>query len=326
MANNPTISELNRLIRICLDGEAGFLVVSESVRNRGLKALFKTFAQQRAQFADRLQEEVKGLGGKPRTEGSGLASIHRGWINIKTAMTIGQFGTENVALSESSRGERTAVRTYERVLSGPLPAEVKAVVQEQFEQVQSVSTQILQLQGNSGKRLVVRLFDMEQDADRAIAALQRNGFNDSQIQKKEIGEVISIYHGHGRDKAAAESAGAGALGGMIVGAVLGLVFGLASLLVPQIDLISFLGDSVTSLVLGSLFIGGVVGAGFGTLFGALIGRGTIEEDSYLYAESVAQGHVLLTVETESKRAREASEIMLQINAARTKRPQPVITV
>ena len=35
MADNRTIGELNRLIRVCMDGEAGFLVVAESVRNRG---------------------------------------------------------------------------------------------------------------------------------------------------------------------------------------------------------------------------------------------------------------------------------------------------
>lgn len=323
MADSQTIDELNRLIRICLDGEAGFLVVAESVRNRGLKALFKTFAQQRAQFADLLQDEVKRLGGTPRTEGSVIARVHRGWINIKTAMTIGQHGTENVALSEIFRGESTAVRTYERALNRSLPADIKKLVEDQHRVINGVLNQVEQMQGNSGTRVVVRLFDYDEDAEIAIKALVEHGFNKENIQKMDIGEVIRVYEGHGRGSAAAESASAGALLGLTVGAILGLVFGLASLLVPQIDFMGMMGNNLASLVIASLVVGGGVGAGFGALFGALIGRGTVEEDMYLYADSVAQGDVLLTVQTDSERAREASEIMLQINAARTTRqPQP----
>jgi uncharacterized protein (TIGR02284 family) len=325
MANSQTVNELNRLIRICLDGESGFLVVAESVRNRGLKALFKTFAQQRAQFADVLQEQVKKLGGEPRTDGNLLANVHRGWINIKTAMTIGQHGTENVALEESSRGEKQAVRTYEKALASGLPEDVKTIVQDQYEQVKTVSEQIQHMRGRSGSRLVVRLFDRDEDAERAITTLTEQGFDTRNIRVVDIGEVISIYQGHGRGNVAAESASAGALGGMVLGAILGLVFGLASLLVPQIDLMGMMGDNLTALVLVSLVAGAGIGAVFGSLFGALIGRGTVEEDAYLYAESVAQGHVLLTVQTDSTRAREASEIMLQINAARTTRPQPELS-
>lgn len=322
MANSQTVNELNRLIRICLDGESGFLVVAESVRNRGLKALFKTFAQQRAQFADVLQEEVKKLGGEPRTDGNTLATVHRGWINIKTAMTIGQYGTENVALEESSRGEKQAVRTYEKALAGSLPENVKFAIQDQYEQIKNVSEQIQHMRGRSGSRLVVRLFDRDEDAERAITTLTEKGFDTKNIQVVDIGEIIRIYEGHGRGNVTVESASAGALGGMALGAFLGLVFGLASLLVPQIDLMGMMGNNLIALVVFSLVAGAGVGAGFGSLFGALIGRGTVEEDAYLYAESVAQGHVLLTVQTDSTRAKEASEILLQINAARTTRVQP----
>jgi uncharacterized membrane protein len=181
------------------------------------------------------------------------------------------------------------------------------------------------MRGRSGSRLVVRLFDRDEDAERAITTLTEQGFDTRNIRVVDIGEVISIYQGHGRGNVAAESASAGALGGMVLGAILGLVFGLASLLVPQIDLMGMMGDNLTALVLVSLVAGAGIGAVFGSLFGALIGRGTVEEDAYLYAESVAQGHVLLTVQTDSTRAREASEIMLQINAARTTRPQPELS-
>ena len=55
MADKQGATELNKLIKISRDGEDGFRVVAESVRNRGLKALFKTYAQQRSQFVSELQ-------------------------------------------------------------------------------------------------------------------------------------------------------------------------------------------------------------------------------------------------------------------------------
>ncbi len=313
MADNQTVNELNRLIRVCKDGEAGFLVVAESVRNRGLKALFKTFAQQRSKFADMLQAEVKKLGGTPRTDGTTIASLHRGWINIKAAMTIGQYGTENVALSESERGDSSAVRSYEKALSTSMPADVQKMVKEQHYAIKAVHTQIQQMQGSSGTRIVVRLFDEDATVDAAVNALTNAGFKADNIQKIDVGEVISVYEEHGARSATAESAGAGAFGGTLIGAGLGFVFGLATLFIPEMNMMGDMGTVPTFLI--AVLLGAGIGAGFGVLFGALIGGGTAEEDTYLYAESVAEGRVLLTVETDSNRAREASEIMLQINAS-----------
>lgn len=314
MADNRTISELNRLIRVCLDGEAGFLVVAESVRNRGLKALFKTFAQQRSQFADMLQAEVKKLGGTPRMDGTIPASLHRGWITIKAAMTIGQHSTENVALSESERGERSAVRTYEKALAGALPDDVKTLVKDQHYAIKSVHGQIKQMQGKSGSRMVVRLFNEDAVADAAVSALTAAGFSDQNIQRIDVGEVINVYEEHGARSATAESAGAGAFVGTLIGTTLGLIFGLATLLVPEMNMMGDMGTWSAFVIF--ILLGAGIGAGFGVVFGGLIGSGTAEEDKYLYAETIAEGHVLLTVETESSRAREASEIMLRINAAR----------
>ena len=170
------------------------------------------------------------------------------------------------------------------------------------------------MQGRSGSRIVVRLFDEDAVADAAVDTLCDAGFKREQIQKIDVGEVISVYEQKGDRSAAAESAGAGAFGGTVVGAALGLIFGLATLIVPEINMMGDMGPVPAFVIF--VLLGAGIGAGFGMLFGALIGSGTAEEDTYLYAESVAEGHVLLSVETDSDRAREASEIMLKINAAR----------
>ena len=86
-SNDDVISTLNGLIETCKDGQEGFKEAAEGVERSDLKSLFFEFAQQRAQFAGELQTLVQSLGGDPENTGSIAGSLHRGWINIKSAVT-----------------------------------------------------------------------------------------------------------------------------------------------------------------------------------------------------------------------------------------------
>lgn len=112
MSNKETIRTLKKLHKICKAGERGFNVVANSVSNRGLKVMLKTYAQQRRQMADELKVMVESLGGKVSTRRSLPGMIHRGRIVIVSTLAIGPTDTESVALKEAEVGEKTAVRTY----------------------------------------------------------------------------------------------------------------------------------------------------------------------------------------------------------------------
>src|SRR5687768_18117427 len=84
--NDTVISTLNGLIEICKDGQNGFKEAAEGIERSDLKSLFYEFAQQRSQFAGELQTLVQSLGGDPENSGSTLGAMHRGWINIKSAV------------------------------------------------------------------------------------------------------------------------------------------------------------------------------------------------------------------------------------------------
>jgi uncharacterized protein (TIGR02284 family) len=162
VANGRTVAILNDLSRLCKDSEKGFRVAAESVDNRGLKMLFKTYAQQRAQFAAELGQEVERLGGQARYDrgsGSFLAVLHRGWIDIRAAMTIGQQNSEDFVLAEAVRGEKAAVQQYEKSLKNDLPAAIKTVVERQYARIKEVREQVMRMCANASTRLVVRLFD-----------------------------------------------------------------------------------------------------------------------------------------------------------------------
>ena len=141
--NDNTISTLNNLIETCKDGENGFRTASDGVKNQELKTLFLTYSQQRAQFASELQAEVRRLGGDAEQTGSVAATLHRGWINIKSAVT-GE--DEGAVISECERGEDSAVRNYQDALKENLPAELQTIIQRQYTQVKEAHDRIRALE------------------------------------------------------------------------------------------------------------------------------------------------------------------------------------
>lgn len=141
--NDNVISTLNNLIETCKDGENGFRTAADGVKNAELKTLFNTYSQQRAQFAAELQAEVRNLGGDPENTGSVAATLHRGWINIKSTVT-GE--DEGAVISECERGEDSAVKNYTDALNENLPANVQSIVQRQFTQVKEAHDRIRSLE------------------------------------------------------------------------------------------------------------------------------------------------------------------------------------
>jgi len=145
--NDDVISTLNNLIETCKDGQNGFQTAAEGVKNSELKTLFLGFSQQRAQFAGELQNEVRRLGGDPEQTGSVAATLHRGWINIKSTVT-GE--DEGAVIAECERGEDSAVKNYKDALNQTLPQNIRGIVENQYTQVQSAHDRIRSLEKASG--------------------------------------------------------------------------------------------------------------------------------------------------------------------------------
>lgn len=139
MTNDDVISMLNNLIETCKDGQEGFKAAAEGTQDSALKTLFYNYSQQRSQFAGGLQGEVRRLGGDPEKTGSVAAAIHRGWIDIKSAVT----GKNDTAIiNECERGEDSAVSNYRDALESNLPADVRSIVEQQFTDVKAAHDRI----------------------------------------------------------------------------------------------------------------------------------------------------------------------------------------
>jgi uncharacterized protein (TIGR02284 family) len=133
MENKDVIATLNDLIETSKDGENGFRACAETVKSSDLKHMFEVAAERCGQAASELQSKVRSLGGDPEGSGSMSASLHRGWVNIKSAMT----GNDEAAiLDECERGEDVAKHIYEEALEKDLPADVRSIVERQYQGVQ----------------------------------------------------------------------------------------------------------------------------------------------------------------------------------------------
>ena len=131
--DKDAIKVLNDLIDVCEDGHKGFETAAESVKDVRYKDLFRRNGMQRARFVTELQDEVKRLGGKPDDSGTAAGALHRGWINLRTAVTSKD---EKAMLSECERSEDHAVKTFREASAKPLPETVRVLVARQAGEVQ----------------------------------------------------------------------------------------------------------------------------------------------------------------------------------------------
>ncbi|MBV7483751.1 PA2169 family four-helix-bundle protein [Bordetella sp. BOR01] len=123
---------LNDLIETSKNGEKGFTAAAGDTKTPELQQAFQSRARDCASGAAELQTVVSQLGGKPEDSGSVAGAVHRGWANLKAAVT----GRSDVAiLEECERGEDVAKAAYADALKEELPAEVRTVVERQYQGV-----------------------------------------------------------------------------------------------------------------------------------------------------------------------------------------------
>jgi uncharacterized protein (TIGR02284 family) len=132
MTANDTIETLNELIETSKDGEYGFRTSAEHATDARLKQLLAQRADECAQAARELQQEVVALGGKPRDDGTAAGAMHRGWVSVKSKMST--YSDQQI-LEEVERGEDHALNKYQKAVSQQLSGSAGMLVARQLEGV-----------------------------------------------------------------------------------------------------------------------------------------------------------------------------------------------
>jgi uncharacterized protein (TIGR02284 family) len=137
------ISTINNLIETLKDGQEGFKQAAEGVKDPQLKSLFREYSQQRSRFAAQLQSQAQSLGERePETSSSAAGTLHRAWINLKTAATRGD---DHAILAECERGEDSAVEEYRKAIDSNLSVPVRDVVSRQYAEIKNAHDRIKHL-------------------------------------------------------------------------------------------------------------------------------------------------------------------------------------
>jgi uncharacterized protein (TIGR02284 family) len=141
------ISTVNSLIETLKDGQEGFKQAAEAVKDSNLKSLFSEFSLQRAKFAGELQSQARQLGeAEPEENGSAAGTMHRAWINLKSAVTSGD---DHAILAECERGEDSAIKEYKEAMEEDLSSPIRDIVSRQYSEVKSAHDRVKSLRDSA---------------------------------------------------------------------------------------------------------------------------------------------------------------------------------
>jgi uncharacterized protein (TIGR02284 family) len=132
MDKDEVISTLNDLITTSKDGEAGFRSAANEIRDMQFKSFLESRAQTCTEAVRELQDLVRAYGCDPETGSSISGTLHRRWLDIKSAIT---GHDDHAILAECERGEDVAVKSYRNALEKVLPPDVRSVVERQYQGV-----------------------------------------------------------------------------------------------------------------------------------------------------------------------------------------------
>jgi uncharacterized protein (TIGR02284 family) len=146
MDRDSLIDLLNRLVHVNTDAETGFVAAAENVKNSELETLFGGYAKQHAKFILELQEEIKRLDGNCSDSGTLGGAIHRGWMDLKSALS-GHSAASLLAACED--GEQSAEAAYSDAVKAESRGQTHTLVEKHWQQIKGFRTRLARLVGQT---------------------------------------------------------------------------------------------------------------------------------------------------------------------------------
>ena len=87
------------------------------------------------------------MGVEPDTTGSVAGALHRGWMDLKSALGGGDLAI----LDATETGEDHAITKYKKTLEETLPAPMREMVERQFQSVKQSYAKVNELRNNLDK-------------------------------------------------------------------------------------------------------------------------------------------------------------------------------
>jgi uncharacterized protein (TIGR02284 family) len=143
---------LNHLTRIAIDANRLYDQAADEADDADLQAALRTMSEQRKTFAQRLQNRVAMLGGKPAETGQATGAVHRSFLALR-----GLVQNDSVAAAEEVyRGETYIIDQLNQALEGYLTAESHQLVQGEFNRVTAARDHVEQVKAQIEQKLASR--------------------------------------------------------------------------------------------------------------------------------------------------------------------------
>jgi uncharacterized protein (TIGR02284 family) len=136
---------LNDLLEKTYDAQRGYSNAAEVTNHVQLKRWLAQQGVRRTEFAAVLAGEMKRMNKTPELDGSFTGDMHRGWMNIKVALSLHK---DEAVLEECITGEKNALQEYNKVLEhkDQLAPSIVSILQSQKDEIQSTVNEIKTLE------------------------------------------------------------------------------------------------------------------------------------------------------------------------------------
>ncbi|MFN8466529.1 MAG: DUF2383 domain-containing protein [Caldilineaceae bacterium] len=285
---------LSRLSQACRASQEAYVDAAQHTRNRGLKLVLKSYAQERAHFQEQLRT-VAGESPEPVAEATGSA-LGRGWASLRAWVTIRRQSRQRMLMQKAVESDKAAIATYEDALRQSLPGELDKLLRDQLSALYQAEVRIVSLAApRRDGALLVRLYERPEQVVQVVSALEGAGVQRDQVYVADVERLAPYANDKSdRERARWETMAAAAVVGAVIGCLIVLPFAFAQrIYFPQLN--GIIADSPTGVLIEYLVGGALVGAIFGLYFSIFIGQDIVEDDAYFYEQSLENGKVLVAV-------------------------------
>jgi len=131
--NEKIYKEIREILEKNRDAQKGFSKAAENAKDIALQEYFRTKANDRKSFNEKLLAEIRTGYPTMKVEGSFAGTIHRAWMDVKSLFSA---DNDESMLEEAIRGDKAAIDEYNDVLEyKSLPVELSHLLNEQREKI-----------------------------------------------------------------------------------------------------------------------------------------------------------------------------------------------
>lgn len=159
-----------------------------------------------------------------------------------------------------------------------------------------------------GNKVVIGILDTRSELERALDALQAEGFRNEDVSVLMPQQDPSF--GHEKASKAPEASAIGTGTGAVIGGTLGWLVGLGA-----IAAVPVLGPLIAAGPIMAALSGAAVGGALGGVTGALVGFGIPEYEAKRYESFVKEGGILISVHVDDAEwSRKAKDLLERVGA------------